>query len=292
MDRKSGTIVDIDGIRTRYFDKGTGETVLLVHGGSFGSGYCCECALDWDLNFDGLAERFRVIAVDKLGQGSTESPRSDDDYTMDAVVRHVHRVMETLDLEDVHLVGHSRGGYLTCRLTLEYPDRVKSCTIIDSNTCAPGQGRNHIVFADAPRPHLTRDSQRWVMERYSYSPECISENWLDEAVEVGARPDYLAAVGRMGEGGLNAKIFLPSVGRGKAEMFDWLMARGMQRPTLLTWGRNDPTATLDQGFALYELLAHRERRTEMHIFNQAGHFSYREHPEAFNRLIGDFIAGQ
>ena len=30
MDRKSGKFVDVDGIRTRYFEAGSGETVLLV----------------------------------------------------------------------------------------------------------------------------------------------------------------------------------------------------------------------------------------------------------------------
>ena len=27
----------------------------------------------------------------------------------------------------------------------------------------------------------------------------------------------------------------------------------------------------------------------MHIFNESGHFTYREHPEAFNRLVIDYI---
>jgi pimeloyl-ACP methyl ester carboxylesterase len=27
----------------------------------------------------------------------------------------------------------------------------------------------------------------------------------------------------------------------------------------------------------------------MHIFNQAGHYSYREHPEDFARVVADFI---
>ncbi len=289
MDRKSGKFVDVDGIRTRYFEAGSGETVLLVHGGNFGSPHACDCAMDWSLNFNGLAEHFHVVAVVKLGQGFTDIPNSQDDYTMDAVVRHANRFIETLDLSDVHVVGHSRGGYLTCRLTLEFPERVKSCIIIDSNTGAPGQGRNHIEFADTPKPYLSRASQRWVLEGYSYNPKVVTEDWLDELEEIAALPTCQAAVEAMEDGGLNNRLFLPSVGRGKAEMFDWLMDRGMQRPTLLVWGLDDPTATLDQGFAYYEILARKEPRTEMHILNASGHFSYREHPAAFNETLRGFI---
>ena len=290
MDRKSGKFVDVDGIRTRYFEVGTGPTMLLVHGGNFGSYHCADCALDWGLNFDGLAEHHRVIAVDKLGQGFTENPKRQDDYTMDAVVTHVQRFIETLDLDDVHLVGHSRGGYLTCRLTLDLPDRIASCTIIDSNTGGPGQGRNHIEFADTPKPYLSRASQRWVLEGYSYNPKVVTEDWLDELDDVAAQPTYHAAVEMMEQAGLNERLFQPSIARGRAEMFDRLMDGGMQRPTLVVWGLDDPTATLDQGFAYYEILAHKEPRTEMQVFNESGHFTYREHPEAFNETLRSFVA--
>ena len=52
---------------------------------------------------------------------------------------------------------------------------------------------------------------------------------------------------------------------------------------------NDPTATIDQGFVLFDMMAHKEPRTDMHVFNEAGHFTYREHPEAFNRLLLDYV---
>ena len=290
MDSKSGKFVDVDGIRTRYFEAGSGETVLLVHGGNFGSPHCCDCSLDWNLNFDGLAEHFHVVALDKLGQGFTAIPSSQNDYTMDAVVRHTLRFIETLNLSDVHVVGHSRGGYLTCRLTLEYADYVKSCTIIDSNTGAPGQGRNHIEFDDTPKPFLSRASQRWVLEGYSYNSKVVTEEWLDEMEQIAGIPTYRKAVELMEEGGLNERLFQPSIARGRTEMFEWLMDRGMQRPTLMVWGLNDPTATLDQGFAYYEILSLKEPRTEMHIFNESGHFTYREHPAAFNETLRSFIA--
>ena len=288
MDFLQAKFVDVDGITTRYFDKGSGETVVLFHGGNFGSPHGADCAADWNLNFDGLAEECRVIAVDKIGQGYTDNPETDDDYTMARVVRHALRFLEVLDLHDCHIVGHSRGAYLTCRMTLEDPSRIKSNIMVDTATLGPGQGRNHIVFADTPQPFLSRESQRWVMERYSYNPKVVTEEWLDELMRVAALPKYQESVEKMEAQGLDNRVFLPNHAREKADTFNRLMERGTQRPNLIVWGLNDPTATIDQGFALYEIVVHKEPRTEMHVFNESGHFSYREHPEAFNRLILDY----
>ncbi len=290
MDFSEAQFIDVDGIRTRYFDKGTGETVVLFHGGNFGSHHGADCAADWNLNFDGLARECRVIAVDKIGQGYTDNPETDADYTMARVVAHALRFLEVMKLEDCHIVGHSRGAYLTCRMTLEDPSRIKSNIMVDTNTLGPGQGRNHIVFKDTPLPFLSRESQRWVMERYSYNPKVVTEDWLDELVRVAELPKYLESVEKMTSQGLLDSLFVPAHSRQKSETFDLLMARGTQRPNFIIWGLNDPTATIEAGFALYEIVAHREPRTEMHVFNESGHFSYREHPEAFNRLLLDYVA--
>ena len=281
--------VDVDGARTRYFEAGDGEPMVLVHGADYGS-TSANCAADWDLNFDGLAKWCRVFAIDKLGQGHTDNPKRDRDYTMAAQVGHVVQFIKTLGLENVHLVGHSRGGYLVGRLTLEHPELVKTCTIVDSNTLGPGTGRNDIVHANTPEPLYTRDSLRWVLERYSYSSSCVTEAWLDALADVASQPRFKETVEKMYGQGLRKSVFLPQLQRDKDETHGWLVDRGLQRPTLLIWGYNDPTATLDQGYKLYEFLALKERRTTMQIFNQAGHFTYREQPEAFNAALRGFIA--
>ena len=289
MDFSQAKFVDVDGIRTRYFDAGEGELVVLFHGGNFGSAHGADCAADWNLNFDGLSKECRVIAVDKIGQGYTDNPKTDDAYTMESVVNHALRFLEVLDLNECNIVGHSRGAYLTCRMTLEDASRIKSNIMVDTATLGPGQGRNHIVFAHTPKPYLSRESQRWVMEKYSFNSKCVTEDWLDELVRVAELPKYQESVEKMEYQGLDQSVFLPSHGRQKVETYDWLMERGTGRPNLMIWGLNDPTATIDQGFVLFDMIAHKEPRTDMHVFNEAGHFTYREHPEAFNRLLLDYV---
>jgi 2-hydroxy-6-oxonona-2,4-dienedioate hydrolase len=138
--------IDVDGIRTRYFDKGSGEVLLLVHGSHMGTPDACESAIDWEFNFDVLAERFRVIAMDKLGQGYTGNPKADADYTMAATVKHAAGLLQALGLKNVHVIGHSRGGYVVTRLTLDHPELVRSCVIVDSGTSRPDRRKPNSLW--------------------------------------------------------------------------------------------------------------------------------------------------
>jgi 2-hydroxy-6-oxonona-2,4-dienedioate hydrolase len=281
--------IDIDGIRTRYFEKGTGPAVVLFHGGHFGSHDAADCADDWGLNFDGLAEWFHVYAVDKIGQGFSDNPRRDEDYTMAAVVQHAYAFLKSLGLRNVHPVGHSRGAYLVARLTLEHPELFDSCILVDTNTLAPGISKNETVMANPPQPRLSRESQRWVLQKYSYGFEHISEQWLDVMMRVAALPKYQEAVRKMEEVGLRTTRFLPHLARQKDETLGIIRDRGFRLPTLLAWAYNDPTATIDQGHALFDLIARSTPDSRMYIFNRSGHFSYREHPAEFNDMLRGFI---
>ncbi len=289
MATAEGKYVDVEGIRTRYFEKGQGETVVLFHGGNFGSHDAADCAADWDLNFCGLASWFHVYAVDKLGQGYTDNPRTDEDYTIAAVVKHAYGFLQAMGLKYVHLVGHSRGGYLVARLTLEHPELVKSCIIVDSNTLAPGVGRNEIVMANPPQPRLSKQSQRWILERYSFSYDHITEEWVEALTRIAMLPKYQEAVVKMESAGLKTTLFLPHLAKQKEETLGRIRDGQLRTPTLVIWGYNDPTATLNQGQALFDLIASSEPRSQMHIFNQAGHFTYREHPKKFNDVVRSFI---
>jgi 2-hydroxy-6-oxo-6-(2'-carboxyphenyl)-hexa-2,4-dienoate hydrolase len=281
--------IDVDGIRTRYFERGSGPTVVLFHGGHFGSHDAADCADDWSLNFNALAKWFHVLAVDKIGQGFTDNPKTDDDYTMAAVVQHAYGFLKTLGLRKVHPVGHSRGAYLVARLVIEHPELFSSCILVDTNTLAPGISKNETVMANPPQPRLSRESQRWVLQKYSYSYEHISEEWLDVMMRVAATPKYQEAVKKMEEVGLRTTRFLPHLARQKDETLGIIRDRGFGVPTLLAWSYNDPTATIDQGYALFDLISGATPDARMYIYNRAGHFSYREHPVEFNEMLRSFI---
>ena len=73
-----GRWIDVDGIRTRYFEAGSGEPVVFIYGGNFGTGDSASSAYTWSNQIAPLGERCRAIAFDKVGQGETDNPKNDD----------------------------------------------------------------------------------------------------------------------------------------------------------------------------------------------------------------------
>ena len=66
--------MDVDGIETSYHIAGSGEPIVFIYGGNFGSAESASSAHVWNLNFVPLAQRFQVIAFDKIGQGFSGNP--------------------------------------------------------------------------------------------------------------------------------------------------------------------------------------------------------------------------
>jgi len=279
--------VNANGIRTRYFDEGTGEPLALFHGGNFGQQDNVDCAENWDLNWEGFAKPFHVYAFDKIGQGFTDNPKNDD-YTIQTVINHAYNSIQALGLKKVHLVGHSRGGYLVTRLALEHPDMVATCTIVDSSTTAPGINKYRTnLLMDAPKPLLTKESIKWVTQQFSSTPAHITESWLQVRERIAKQPKNAEAVAKMAT--LGKELFMPSLLKQKDETLDWIKKGRFKTPALLIWGYNDPSAVISGGIELFDIVAVSVPRSQFHIFNKAGHYSYREHPEDFVRVVTDFI---
>ena len=91
--------------------------------------------------------------------------------------------------------------------------------------------------------------------------------------------------------GLGETVFNPLLVEDRESMYRHLREKAIERPVMLVWGFNDPTAQLDLGYALFELLAKHQPRCQMHIVNQSGHHSFRERAPEFNRILTDFFEG-
>jgi pimeloyl-ACP methyl ester carboxylesterase len=85
-----------------------------------------------------------------------------------------------------------------------------------------------------------------------------------------------------------AKRYEMIIAQGASEMREWIKQGKLQAPTLLYWGKNDPSAILAVGLALFDMIAEKNPRARMLIVNDAGHFHYREHPEEFARNVINF----
>ncbi len=62
MPMPKGKFIDVDGVKTHFYEKGKGRPIVLVHGGNFGSKESSGNSWTWSLNLDALAKRYHVIA--------------------------------------------------------------------------------------------------------------------------------------------------------------------------------------------------------------------------------------
>jgi pimeloyl-ACP methyl ester carboxylesterase len=283
--------LEVDGIKTRYVDVGQGSAIVLVHGGVIGDLNAAPSLDDWALNIDGLSRSHRVISFDRLGQGFTDNPKREQDWSMRGSVDHLKAFLKTLDVGPCHLVGHSEGGYAVCRALVDEPTLFISGVVIDSHTVATGSGRDEYFAALNPHAAGTRASVQAHYQFYSYAPDHISDAWLDINEEVLASERHRTACRAMHDDGLKTRVYLNDMLYSRDALLARLEAHGVSRPVMVIWGYDDPVAPVDQSYQLYRLLSKHQQRSHMHILNQAGHYSFRERPAEFNRVLIEFVEG-
>ena len=278
--------VDVKGVRTRYFESGEGDPLVLVHGGAFGG---FDNAEDWEVNFDNLAEHFHTYAIDKVGQGFSDPPLSDEEYIIGAHVNHIYDFMSAVGIQSAHLAGHSRGGYAVTRVALEHPEVVRTLTIIDSSTLMTPPNPIYDEWArqaaNIPDP---REQIRYQVTANSFRGDHVSERQIDVALEILDLQKTKDVIGRMDDG-LRDQFKADLVAR-QPETHAWIRDGGIKCPTLVIWAFNDPSATMEHcGIPCMQLILPSVPNSQMHIVNEAGHYCYREQPEAFEDVLITFI---
>jgi 2-hydroxy-6-oxo-6-(2'-carboxyphenyl)-hexa-2,4-dienoate hydrolase len=301
--------VDVEGIRTRYFDGGTGEPLVLVHGGQWPSTSSADL---WAPAFDHLAEHFHVYAFDKLGHGFTDNPKTDADFSMDAITRHAYGFIQAMGIRRAVLAGHSRGALPVARIAADHPELVSHLVIMDSNTLAPDDP-NTPDRVDPPldRKIPTRQEVRAaaLASRQTFRKDFLTESYVEAEYRIAQLPKLQEVARRFNTARDNwvrdhpdlvkqHPLWQRNMGattwwmyQTKYETLDRIKAGRLKAPTIIIWGFNDPTAPYFLGVNLMETLSKVVDRTELHIINQSGHLVYAEHPEEVTRLIVGFING-
>ncbi|HEY0685614.1 MAG TPA: alpha/beta hydrolase [Steroidobacter sp.] len=110
-------------LKLNYQERGNGFPVVMLHG--FGmSAHLCWVANGW---LELLSARgFRAIALDSRGHGLSDKPIVASEYAAEVMTRDVINLLDHLDIQRAHFIGHSMGARTAFDIALKYPERLDS----------------------------------------------------------------------------------------------------------------------------------------------------------------------
>lgn len=104
----------------KYFDKGEGELIVLIHGVENSGRF-------WDPISDKLAKKAHVVAVDLIGFGETPRPENGI-YTLSDEIEALHNAIKDIK-KPITVVGHSMGTFVAIAYASKYPENVKKIVL-------------------------------------------------------------------------------------------------------------------------------------------------------------------
>jgi len=103
-----------------YERQGVGFPVLFISGLSGFASF-------WQDQVAAFARKFDVVTHDHRGIGQSDVTRSG--FTVDRMAADVVGLMDALEIERAHIVGHSTGGAIAQILAIEHPKRLASVVL-------------------------------------------------------------------------------------------------------------------------------------------------------------------
>jgi pimeloyl-ACP methyl ester carboxylesterase len=252
------TTVDIRGQKLRLMEAGSGAPVLYLHGAG---------GANWYPMLERLSAGYRVLAPEHPGFGRTLIPEwmaSVGDLAFFYL-----DFLTALDLKDVHLVGHSLGGWTAAEIAIRNTARLKSLTLM-----APaGVASDEVPYGDI---------FLWTAEEHArnsfFEPHLIEERLRNLAsVDVDVMLQNRSGAARLA---WTPRLHNP-------QLPFWL--HRIDVPTLLVWGEEDRICP----FSCHKTYRRGIAGAELFALPRSGHALHTERPaEVAARLQGFFAAGR
>ncbi len=122
-----GRKVKVNGVNYHVGEQGSGDkVVLMLHGMPDTSGV-------WRYQIPALVKAgYRVIAPDMLGYGLTDKPIDPKRYAGEQMIGDMLALIDALGLQQMDVVGHDWGGFISWELALNVPERFRRHLVIST----------------------------------------------------------------------------------------------------------------------------------------------------------------
>lgn len=277
-------LLSLDDARLFYEVVGSGEPIVVVHGGP---------GLDHQYlqpGLDALATRNTLVYYDQRGTGRSSAELVESVITFDAFVEDIDALRETLGYERISVLGHSFGALIALEYTRRYPDRTRALILM--SPVEPGS-RYREETARRQEERLSAELREEMEElRRSEAFAARDPATLSRFYRLAFRPvvrdpavvdrldlDLSGTTARQGQD--VARLLGTSLG----EVEWWDRLPSIETPTLVLHGRFD-APPLEMARALAEAFP-------LGTFEalNAGHFPYAEDRQGVLSAVSSFFAG-
>ena len=260
--------IDIGTISLNYADIGEGDPLLLIPGlvGVYNA---------WDFQLDHFSKNYRCITFDHRGTGDSDKPAGNENYTTQKLAEDSIGLLDKLGIERAHVIGTSTGGCVVQNLAIDNPHRLGACVF--SNTWTK---------ADTYFSRL-QTYRKWIGESYGQDAyvefSSIMTNGtqqfrydLEKVMALEERAKKTIAPIDI----ISARIDMTLTHDRVKEIHK------INRPSLVIGTTDDATVPVYFSLDIHEAIAD----SELFIFDQGGHYSYRRHAGQWNALVEAFLA--
>lgn len=261
--------IKVNDIELCYEEHGAGEPLVLIGGYTM-------VKESWQLQVEGLSDRFRVITFDNRGVGETTVP--EEPFTIADMASDTVGLLDALGIDKAHFFGVSMGGLICQILALDYPDRVKKvilgCTTHGGRYAVQPEHEVMTVLAKASDPNIPVEEAVRMRLPVICSDRFINEDpeRLEELVEFSMKywPTPQGANGQFGA----LSVFNVKKRLGEITC-----------PILVITGGEDRMMPPENS----KLLAEGISGAELSILDGAGHSFTFERPDEVNKVLLDFL---
>ncbi len=282
------SVASLETIDMHYVREGQGPDLVLLHGWP---GFWWE----WHRNIPPLSENLTTLAPDMRGFGETTKPDLSDPslYEFDYSVEDLRQILDHLNVERTHLVGHDFSSFVVHKFARKYPERTGKLVLL--NPALPGVEERYLTPEIFPESWYSqfhqlpladelvgnsRETVRIYVEHYLSHWSFDSELFSDPD-ELGIYVDNFMKEGNI-TGGFNwyrANLNLAS------EVWNPIDLTPTDIKTLVLWSTDDPIIPVEWSDTISDWYTN----FEFEVVPNCGHFIMREATDMFNIKVEEFL---
>lgn len=266
--------IDVDGVTLGYRERGSGPTVLLLHGWPTSSHM-------WRNVMIPIARSHRVIALDMPGFGASDKP-VDGPYDFVHFARAIDGALAALEVNQLAIAAHDIGGPIAVRWALDHPERVTAIAML--NTLL------YPEFSPAVIDFVTRLSTPDLRDVLT-SPEGLAELMREGLADEANLTDELRAAVLAPFATPDSRLALSRAGIGLSpELFADIGNRlgSLEVPVRVIYGEQD--RILPDVAETFARVARDLPSAQVTALSECGHFLTEEDPDRVGELLAEFFA--